>query len=824
MNATTKCSRLYSIGIALTLFFSYASAEAGVGVWSDIANPGGKLLLRVAIDTAASPEVIYAGVEQRGVYSTADGGNTWTALPTTGLVSFSGYNQIYVDPATHTVYLAASLGLFRFNGTSWQLAVANDQRSGSQVAVVGSVIYLLSTDGFYKYDATVDAKFVPFPDNTVFIGNAPTTFAVDTTSAAAPIFYVIATDHNIYSYQTGGTTTQWNVFTTTASFGGGMPNAIAVDPAGGNGPIYVCTSTGLFNNLTKNNNGVWVNPSTFACTHLGIGKNSSVFADRNSVPGAIFQFTSAQAALASSTKVGDATNYSSAFNDFVVDPISSTIYLSNNLSVFSNTSPSQTSTWVDMSNPSGSKPTLPLSPISAMVFDPRPLTATPPARAAIIAQSQADTKIRTSADGGGTWNIFSDAGAPTTIPKKFVVDPNATSGKGVYMITGVDQYVYFWSGVTWTTDPSFTNAHVLDITIDTKGTQSTLYASTQSDNAIYQSVRTASGSCVNTPCWKSTGGTTTHPNPALAFDVATGVIYAGDSVQGVIKSADGGATWLPFDTGLAGFHDTTTKLAIDVSATPHTLYALNSAGLQAISTVGVNTAWQNVNPSGTVTDFFIDQATTPTNTIYAVNKSGNLYWKQGGNWSLFAPPLLAATNHTFIMAVSPDSIPTILLSTNDANSSYRLQAYTFGGVPSISAVAPNTGPISGGTAVKITGSGFTPDTQVTIGGVRLPIITFMNSGEVDVTTEAVASAGAADVVVNNYRGNANTSSGGFTFTAVTPPTAATVATYPKTNSPPGSPKQSGCNSTNHQMPSNSVAIIFMLFCAWCVRRKKTNLQ
>lgn len=79
----------------------------------------------------------------------------------------------------------------------------------------------------------------------------------------------------------------------------------------------------------------------------------------------------------------------------------------------------------------------------------------------------------------------------------------------------------------------------------------------------------------------------------------------------------------------------------------------------------------------------------------------------------------------------------------------------------ITTVAPATGGVAGGTAVTITGTGFTGATGVTFGGTAGTAFTVVSSTSITVTTPAHAS-GAVTVVVLSPNGN-GTKLTGFTY-------------------------------------------------------------
>lgn len=81
--------------------------------------------------------------------------------------------------------------------------------------------------------------------------------------------------------------------------------------------------------------------------------------------------------------------------------------------------------------------------------------------------------------------------------------------------------------------------------------------------------------------------------------------------------------------------------------------------------------------------------------------------------------------------------------------------------PVITALTPPSGPSGGGTAVKITGTGFATGATVTFGGTKATI-TNVASTTIDVTTPAHA-AGAVDVVVTNPDNQSAKSATQFTY-------------------------------------------------------------
>jgi len=93
--------------------------------------------------------------------------------------------------------------------------------------------------------------------------------------------------------------------------------------------------------------------------------------------------------------------------------------------------------------------------------------------------------------------------------------------------------------------------------------------------------------------------------------------------------------------------------------------------------------------------------------------------------------------------------------------------FTYHAPPAITAINPASGPADGGTAVTITGTGFTPDAVVTLDGQPLQDVTVSSETTIQGVTPAHAP-GPVDVTVTTAYGS-DTLEGGFTYEEVPPP-------------------------------------------------------
>ena len=99
--------------------------------------------------------------------------------------------------------------------------------------------------------------------------------------------------------------------------------------------------------------------------------------------------------------------------------------------------------------------------------------------------------------------------------------------------------------------------------------------------------------------------------------------------------------------------------------------------------------------------------------------------------------------------------------TNSVGNSTLVGAFTYGAPPTLTLVAPNSGPAAGGTTVSLSGANFTAGSVVTFGGVP-GMITAQSATSITVTTPARA-AGTVAVSVTTEFGTA-TFNNSFTYT------------------------------------------------------------
>ncbi|MEV3966003.1 IPT/TIG domain-containing protein, partial [Nocardia sp. NPDC050193] len=125
---------------------------------------------------------------------------------------------------------------------------------------------------------------------------------------------------------------------------------------------------------------------------------------------------------------------------------------------------------------------------------------------------------------------------------------------------------------------------------------------------------------------------------------------------------------------------------------------------------------------------------------------------------------------TQITAVAPaHSVGTVLVRVTTAGGTSNGVAYTYVAVPTLTTIAPNAGPVTGGTTVVLTGTNLTGATAVSFGGT--PATSFTVNSPTQITAVAPAhSAGTVSVTVTTVGGTSN----GVAYTYVAVPTLTTV--------------------------------------------------
>ena len=144
---------------------------------------------------------------------------------------------------------------------------------------------------------------------------------------------------------------------------------------------------------------------------------------------------------------------------------------------------------------------------------------------------------------------------------------------------------------------------------------------------------------------------------------------------------------------------------------------------------------------------------------------------------------------TSITAISPPGAPgTVSVSvTTPGGTSPTAGAgvFTYIAAPTVTGVSPGSGPDSGGTAVTITGTGFTGATAANFGSASATGVNVLDDSTITATAPP-GSAGTVDVTVIGPAGtSAATSADSFTYVAASAPSVTTKASATPTSSTAG---------------------------------------
>jgi len=192
------------------------------------------------------------------------------------------------------------------------------------------------------------------------------------------------------------------------------------------------------------------------------------------------------------------------------------------------------------------------------------------------------------------------------------------------------------------------------------------------------------------------------------------------------------------------------------------------------------------NPAPTVTSILPVSGSISGGTVVTISGTGflsNPTVKFGG---------VAATNvsatATSITATAPAHAAgkvDVVVTNSDGQLATLTQAFTYAlPAPTISSVAPNTGPNTGGTPVTITGTNFQSGATVTFGALPATDVTVVSATSITARTPfgPITQPPAVDVTVTNPDATHGTATGAFTYTV---PALAVISITPNTALPSG---------------------------------------
>jgi hypothetical protein len=204
---------------------------------------------------------------------------------------------------------------------------------------------------------------------------------------------------------------------------------------------------------------------------------------------------------------------------------------------------------------------------------------------------------------------------------------------------------------------------------------------------------------------------------------------------------------------------------------------------------GSMTVVKATNPAPTVTSISPTTGSVSGATVVTITGTGFLSGatvKFGGT----AATNVSVASSTSITATTPAHAlgkADVVVTNTDSQSGTLAQSYTYAAAgPTFSSVSPNTGPVTGGTPVTITGTGFQTGATVTFGSVLATNVTVVNATTITAFTPLGPASEqlAVDVVVTNADSTKATGTQAFTYTSVPP---AVISITPNEALPSGAP-------------------------------------
>ncbi len=254
------------------------------------------------------------------------------------------------------------------------------------------------------------------------------------------------------------------------------------------------------------------------------------------------------------------------------------------------------------------------------------------------------------------------------------------------------------------------------------------------------------GDTFTTAASASTSGTTytfTAQNPA--FDGSQNVLYTASIASRVgTSTSDTVRVW--FDPNGNGAADTPLDVLVTLPAVLPTVSSVNPTGGPTVGNTSVTITGTNLT-GATAVKFGSTNATS-----YVVNGPTQI--------TATAPAGSAGTVDISVTAAGGTSAA----SPNDH--------YTYFAIPTVSSIAPTSGPATGGTSVIITGSNLTGATAVKFGATGAT--TFVVNSATQITATAPAGSSVVDVTVTTPGGTSATGAGD-QYTYIAAPTVSSVS-------------------------------------------------
>ena len=134
-----------------------------------------------------------------------------------------------------------------------------------------------------------------------------------------------------------------------------------------------------------------------------------------------------------------------------------------------------------------------------------------------------------------------------------------------------------------------------------------------------------------------------------------------------------------------------------------------------------------------------------------------------GGTTCTTPVVVSATSLTCVTPARPSGLYSVGVTNSDGQFGTLASAYTYQAAPTVTAVSPTGGRISGGTTIIVTGTNFKSPLTATVGGVTCTSPTYISATSMSCVTPA--GAGVSSIIVSNADTQAGTLAASYTYRA-----------------------------------------------------------
>ena len=343
---------------------------------------------------------------------------------------------------------------------------------------------------------------------------------------------------------------------------------------------------------------------------------------------------------------------------------------------------------------------------------------------------------------------------------------NAFTYVGVPTISSINPNTGILAGGTSFTITGTNLSNTSSVTVGGAAATSVTVVSATSVTAV-----TPSGSAgLQTITLTTPGGTATASNAFTYTNISLfPTIISVTPTSGV---AAGGTSFTITGTNLNGTTNVTVggnQATNIVIVSPTSVTAVTPSGSAGSQTITLTTNIETATSANAFT--YIGAPTiSAISPTFGIAAGGTSFTITGTNLSNTSSVTVGGVAATSVTVVSASSVTAVTPSGTDVKdvalttpggTATASSAFTYFGVPTISAISPISGILAGGTSFTITGTNLTGTSSVTVGGVAATSVTVVSSTSVTAVTPS-GTAGVKSVVLITPGGTA-TASSAFTY-------------------------------------------------------------